>query len=65
MRCATRLKADALSENGSATKPGQKEMKKAFDAVDAAARDHDASLLVPLTRRFARRTTATKAAKSP
>jgi len=38
--------ADAVSQDGNATKPGQKELKKAFDAVDAVLRDHDAALLV-------------------
>jgi len=38
--------ADAISQGGNATKPGQKELKKAFDAVDAVLRDHDAALLV-------------------
>ncbi|ABE29523.1 hypothetical protein DR64_1163 [Paraburkholderia xenovorans LB400] len=39
--------ADAISQQGSnATKPGQKELKKAFDAVDEALRNHDAALLV-------------------
>jgi hypothetical protein len=38
--------ADAVSQGGNATKPGQKELKKAFDAVDAVLRDHDATLLV-------------------
>jgi hypothetical protein len=38
--------AEAISETGKATKPGQKELKKAFDTVDAALRDHDAGLLV-------------------
>jgi hypothetical protein len=38
--------ADAISQGGNATKPGQKELKKAFDAVGAVLRDHDATLLV-------------------
>ena len=38
--------ADAISESGNATKPGQKELKNAFNAVDAVLRDHDAALLV-------------------
>jgi hypothetical protein len=38
--------AEAISEGGNATKPGHKELKKAFDAVDAALRNHDAGLLV-------------------
>ncbi|MBB5402547.1 anti-sigma28 factor (negative regulator of flagellin synthesis) [Paraburkholderia youngii] len=38
--------AAALVEAGNATKPGQKELKTAFDAVDAALRDHEAELLV-------------------
>jgi hypothetical protein len=38
--------ADAVSDRGNSTKPGQKEMKKAFDAVDAVLRAHDAALLV-------------------
>ena len=38
--------ADAISQGSNATKPGQKELKKAFDAVDAVLRDHDAALLV-------------------
>ncbi|NPT37224.1 hypothetical protein [Paraburkholderia xenovorans] len=38
--------ADAISQGSNATKPGQKELKKAFDAVDEALRNHDAALLV-------------------
>jgi hypothetical protein len=38
--------ADAISANGNSTKPRQKELKKAFDTVDAALRAHDAALLV-------------------
>ena len=38
--------ADAISERGNSTKPGQKELKKAFDAVDEVLRAHDAALLV-------------------
>jgi hypothetical protein len=38
--------AEAISETGHATKSDWKELKKAFDAVDAALRKHDASLLV-------------------
>lgn len=38
--------ADAISQGRNATKPGQAELKKAFDAVDAVLRDHDATLLV-------------------
>ncbi|MDH6149867.1 MULTISPECIES: hypothetical protein [Paraburkholderia] len=38
--------ADAISEGDDSTKPGKKELKKAFDAVDAVLRDHDAALLV-------------------
>jgi len=38
--------ADAISERSNATKSGQKELRKAFDAVDAALREHDAALLV-------------------
>ena len=38
--------ADAISERGNATTHGQKELKAAFDAVDAVMRDHDAALLV-------------------
>ncbi|WP_168787729.1 hypothetical protein [Paraburkholderia aromaticivorans] len=51
-RCAAKLvkrlkkEAEAISESGSATKTGQKELKKAFDLIDAALRDHDAGLLV-------------------
>jgi hypothetical protein len=51
-RCAAKLvkrlkkEAEAIAESDRATKPGQKELKKAFDAVDAALRDHDAKLLV-------------------
>jgi hypothetical protein len=48
LKLVKRLKkeADAISERGNSTKPGQKELKKAFDAVDAALRAHDAALLV-------------------
>ncbi|MEW9580779.1 hypothetical protein [Paraburkholderia sp. DGU8] len=51
-RCAAKLvkrlkkEADAISEGGNATKPGQKELKKAFEAVEAVLLDHDAALLV-------------------
>jgi hypothetical protein len=38
--------ATALVEGGNATKSGQKELKTAFDAADAALRDHEAELLV-------------------
>jgi hypothetical protein len=38
--------AAALVEAGNATKPGQKELKAAFDATDTALRDHEAELLV-------------------
>lgn len=38
--------ADAISQSGHATKSGQKELKKAFDAVDEVLRGHDAALLV-------------------
>lgn len=51
-RCAAKLvrrlkkEADAILKGGRATKPGQKELKNAFDAVDVVLRDHDAALLV-------------------
>jgi hypothetical protein len=60
-RCAAKLvkrlkkEADAVAESCKATKTGQKELKKAFDAVDAALCDHDARLLV--TANAALRTT--------
>lgn len=38
--------AAALAEGANATKLGQKELKKAFDATDKALSDHDAALLV-------------------
>lgn len=38
--------ADVISQGGNATKLGQKELKNAFNAVDAVLRDHDAALLV-------------------
>lgn len=38
--------ADAVLENGNATKPGQKELRRAFDAADSVLRDHEAALLV-------------------
>ena len=38
--------ADAISERGNTTKPGQKELKKAFEAVEAVLLYHDAALLV-------------------
>jgi hypothetical protein len=38
--------AEAIAANGTTTKPGRKELTKAFDEVDAALRDHDAGLLV-------------------
>ena len=48
VKLVKRLKkeADAISDRGNATKPGQKELKKAFDAVDEVLRAHDAALLV-------------------
>lgn len=51
-RCAAKLakrlkkEAEAISGSGNATKPGQKQLLKAFDVIDAALRDHDAGLLV-------------------
>ncbi|MGF6807322.1 hypothetical protein OKW30_002448 [Paraburkholderia sp. Clong3] len=51
-RCAAKLvkrlrkEAETILENGSATKLPQKDLKKAFDTVDAAVQDHDAKLLV-------------------
>lgn len=51
-RCAANLvkrlkkEAEAVAESGKATKTGQKELKRAFGAVDAALSDHDAGLLV-------------------
>jgi hypothetical protein len=60
-RCAAKLvrrlkkEAEAVAESGKATKTGQKELKKAFGAVDAALCDHDARLLV--TANAALRTT--------
>jgi hypothetical protein len=69
-RCAVKLvkrlkkEAEALSENGTATKPGQKELKKAFDAVVAAARDHDATLLVAANAALRATDNGDKAAKS-
>lgn len=38
--------AEAISQSGNVTKAGQKDLKKAFDTVDAALREHDAELLV-------------------
>lgn len=37
---------ESISEAGNSTKSALKELRKAFDAVDAALRQHDASLLV-------------------
>ncbi|MFL9961241.1 hypothetical protein PQR02_09015 [Paraburkholderia sediminicola] len=47
-KLAKRLKkeADAISDSGNTTKPGQKELNSAFGQLDAALRDHDAKLLV-------------------
>jgi hypothetical protein len=51
-RCAAKLvkrlkkEAEAVSESGNATKTDRKALEKAFDAVDAALREHDAGLLV-------------------
>ncbi|MGF6902177.1 hypothetical protein [Paraburkholderia sp. GAS348] len=51
-RCAAKLvkrlkkEAEAILECSKAAKTGQEELKKAFDAVDAALRNHDAGLLV-------------------
>jgi hypothetical protein len=38
--------AEAISEAGNSTKPDLKALKKAFDTLDEALREHDASLLV-------------------
>ncbi|MFM0286405.1 hypothetical protein [Paraburkholderia megapolitana] len=38
--------ADAISQNGNATKLGQRELKEAFDTVNTVLHDHDAALLV-------------------
>jgi hypothetical protein len=38
--------AEAISEADNATKSDWRELKKAFDAVDAALHEHDAGLLV-------------------
>jgi hypothetical protein len=70
-RCAARLvkrlkkEAEAVAESGKSTKTGQKELKKAFGAVDAALCDHGARLLV--TACAALRTTdeAASPGKSP
>jgi hypothetical protein len=51
-RCAAKLakrlkkEADAISESGKATQSGRQQLKKAFDALDAALLEHDARLLV-------------------
>lgn len=47
-KLAKRLKkeAETISKSGKAMKPGQKELKNAFDTLDAALRDFDAKLLV-------------------
>jgi hypothetical protein len=56
--------ADAILEGGNTTKPGQKELKKAFDAVDAALHDHDAGLLVTANAAL-RESTGTIGSKKP
>ncbi len=56
--------ADAILEGGSTTKPGQKELKKAFDAVDAALHDHDAGLLVTANAAL-RESASTTGSKEP
>ncbi|CAB3772515.1 hypothetical protein [Paraburkholderia humisilvae] len=38
--------ADIVAAGGNATKAGNKELNKAFDAADAVLRNHDAALLV-------------------
>jgi hypothetical protein len=51
-RCAAKLiqrlkkEADTILDSGKITKLGSEELKKAFDAVDTALRNHDAKLLV-------------------
>lgn len=51
-RCAAKLlrrlkkEAEAISEAGNATKSDWKELKKTFEAIDAALCEHDAGLLV-------------------
>lgn len=56
--------ADAISHGSNATKPGQKELKKAFDAVDAVLRDHDAALLVTANAALREADSATGSKKS-
>lgn len=38
--------AEAISDNGVMTKLAEKDLEKAFDAVDTAIRSHDSNLLV-------------------
>ncbi|KXU84276.1 hypothetical protein CI15_25255 [Paraburkholderia monticola] len=51
-RCAAKLvkrlkkEADVISANGKVGKLVHRDLQKAFDAVDAAVRHHDANLLV-------------------
>jgi hypothetical protein len=56
--------ADAILEGGNATKPGQKELKNAFDAVDVVLRDHDAALLVTANAALRETDNATSSKKS-
>lgn len=69
-RCAAKLvkrlkkEAEAVSENGNVTKLAQKDLKKAFDAVDVAVRDHDANLLVAANAALRTTDEGKKAAKS-
>jgi hypothetical protein len=56
--------ADAILEGGNATKTGQKELKNAFEAVDAVLRDHDAALLVTANAALRETDSATSSKKS-
>jgi len=69
-RFATKLvkrlkkEADAISQGGNTTKPGQKELKKAFDSIDAVLHDHDAALLVTANAALRETDNATSSKKS-
>jgi hypothetical protein len=51
-RCATKLvkrlknEAEVIRGSGNSTKSGRRELKEAFDEVEATLREHDAGLLV-------------------
>ena len=51
-RCAAKLvkrlrsEAEVIRDSGNSTRSGRRELKKAFDELEATLREHDAGLLV-------------------